>query len=208
MLRRFLNPFAPSRPIVVVSGLPRSGTSMLMQMLAAGGLETISDDVRKSDVNNPNGYYEFARVKKLREGDTRWLSAAQGRAIKIISALLEHLPNYFQYNIIFMQRDMAEILQSQQKMLKSLGEPTDRYSQEELARRYQVHLHTIMDWLNQQPNMAVLYMNHHDVIQDASAQAAKIEDFLQLGLDTRAMAAVVNAQLYRTKTPNAIREDR
>jgi hypothetical protein len=207
MLRRLLYPFVKPKTIIVVSGLPRSGTSMMMQMLAAGGLEILSDHQRPPDTNNPHGYYEFERVKKLREGDTDWLRLAQGRAVKIISALLEHLPDEHHYKIIFMQRDMTEILQSQQKMLIARGEATNRYTPDELTQHYQAHLQAVMAWLDQQANMSVLNMNHGDVLHDPIAQAEQITRFLECGLDASAMAAAVDASLYRNKTHPPVRKE-
>ena len=104
-------------PITVVSGLPRSGTSMMMKMLEAGGVPLIIDNLRTSDEDNPAGYYEFEPVKKLGKGDSGWLADAQGKAVKVIAALLVHLPAAYTYQIIFMHREMSEILASQRKML-------------------------------------------------------------------------------------------
>ena len=113
--------------ITVVSGLPRSGTSMMMKMLDAGGMEILSDEVRKADEDNPKGYYEFEKVKEL-EKDASWMGQAAGKAVKIISALLMHLPEEYSYRIIFMRRKMEEILKSQEQMLIRRDEPTDDVS--------------------------------------------------------------------------------
>ncbi len=172
---------------------------MMMQMLEAGGLATLSDHFRTPDVNNPLGYYEFERVKKLREGDVHWLPEAQGRVVKVISALLQHLPAEFHYQVIFMNRNLNEVLLSQQKMLKALGEPTNQHSQEELHMQYQAHLQAVINWLKQQPNFDVLYLDHHDVLRDTNTYATEIEDFLQLGLDIRAMSLAVDSSLYRNR---------
>ena len=105
------------KTIIVVSGLPRSGTSMMMKMLAEGGLPILTDALREADDDNPNGYYEFELVKKLPDGQNKWLADANHKVVKIISALLEHLPTNYRYKIIFMEREPSEILASQQKML-------------------------------------------------------------------------------------------
>src|SRR5687768_1736541 len=107
--------------ITVVSGLPRSGTSMMMKMLEAGGLEPVVDHVRKPDEDNPKGYYEFERVKAL-ENDREWLPEAKGKFVKVISMLLRHLPADHRFKVIFMQRNMPEVLASQKKMLVRRGE--------------------------------------------------------------------------------------
>src|ERR1700730_12387191 len=100
-------------PIVVVSGTPRSGTSMAMKMLDAGGMPTLTDGIRAADESNPKGYYEFERVKELdKNGDIAWLSDARGNAVKIISFLLTFLPESFDYQVIFMDRDLDEVLAS------------------------------------------------------------------------------------------------
>ncbi len=91
--------------IIVVSGLPRSGTSLMMQMLDRGGIEVITDEIRTADTDNPRGYYEFERVKKIKE-DASWLPAARGKAVKMVSQLLYELPASEQYLVIFMERDM------------------------------------------------------------------------------------------------------
>ena len=108
--------------ITIVSGLPRSGTSMMMKMLEAGGIPPLTDEIRTADTDNPKGYYEFERVKKMDKGDTAWLENAQGKSVKVISALLKHLPSDYRYRVIFMRRDMSEILASQKKMLDHRGE--------------------------------------------------------------------------------------
>jgi len=100
------------QPIIVVSGLPRSGTSMMMRMLEAAGIQPLTDHIRTADSDNLKGYYEFERVKKLKEGDVAWLSDAQGKAVKIIAALLIELPSNYEYHVLFMRRKMEEILAS------------------------------------------------------------------------------------------------
>ncbi|HZD55295.1 MAG TPA: hypothetical protein VE136_01120, partial [Anaerolineales bacterium] len=99
--------------MTIVSGLPRSGTSMMMKMLEAGGVPPLTDEIRTADRDNPKGYYEFERVKKMPDGDKAWMVEARGKSVKVISALLEHLPPQYDYKVIFMRRDMNEILASQ-----------------------------------------------------------------------------------------------
>ena len=113
------------KTIYVVSGLPRSGTSMMMKMLEAGGVTPLIDNIRTADDDNLQGYYEFERVKAMKEGDVAWISEAQGKVIKVISALLESLPTEYNYKIIFMEREMMEILASQRKMLERRGKPSN-----------------------------------------------------------------------------------
>ena len=127
--------------------------------------------------------------------------------MKIISFLLQYLPNHYDYQVVFMQRNLDEVLQSQQKMLKSLGEQTDKYAPDEMAQQYRNHLRLVMQWLERQPNVSVLYVNHRDVIDDPLTQVARIEAFLKLGLDLSAMAMAVNADLYRNKEHSPVEEE-
>ena len=119
-----------SSAIIVVSGLPRSGTSMMMKMLAEGGLEPVTDALRRADEDNPNGYFEFEPVKQLADGQDAWLDGAGGKLVKVISALLEHLPARHQYKVVFMEREIKEILASQQKMLQRRNEASGTTDEE------------------------------------------------------------------------------
>jgi hypothetical protein len=184
--------------VTIVSGLPRSGTSMMMKMLEAGGMEVLTDRVRAADADNPKGYYEFERVKQI-EQDQAWLPEAQGRAVKMVSALLKHLPAGWHYRVIFMQRQMEEILASQQQMLMRRGQATDRVSDEKMAQMFGRHLQQVRDWLAQQPNIEVLYVHYGDVLADPGAASERIVGFLGGYLDTEAMTRVVEPRLYRQR---------
>ena len=144
-----------SKTIIVVSGLPRSGTSMMMNMLAAGGVPIVSDSIRNADEDNPNGYFEFEPVKQLSEGQNEWLAEADRKVVKIVSALLEYLPAGHRYRIIFMERDIKEILSSQRKMLGRRNEES-KISDAEMEDQFQKHLAGIKYWLARQPNMEIL----------------------------------------------------
>ena len=104
-------------PVVVVSGLPRSGTSMIMQLLESGGVPILTDGQREADEDNPRGYYELDVVKHLKT-EKQWVASAGGMAVKVIAQLLVHLPPQFKYKIVFVQRELDEILASQEKMLQ------------------------------------------------------------------------------------------
>jgi hypothetical protein len=184
--------------VTIVSGLPRSGTSMMMKMLEAGGMLPLTDNIRTADEDNPKGYYEFERVKQI-ETDQAWLKDARGKVVKMISALLRPLPGGYRYKIIFMRRRMEEILASQKKMLIRRGEPTDAIPDEKMAALYQKHLAQMEAWLAQQPNMDVLYVTYHEVIAEPRRHAEDINRFLGGGLDVDAMVAVVDRMLYRSK---------
>lgn len=187
-------------PIYIVSGLPRSGTSLMMQMLAAGGIPSLTDHHRTADTDNPYGYLEFERVKRLPEGDTAWLAEAQGRAVKVISALLPHLPPSHDYRILFMQRDLDEVLASQRAMLARRGEPLPASVEEaEMRTIFAAHLQQIETWLNGQANVQVLRIPYRDLVQDPLAFVGQIAAFCEQPLNQAAMLATVDSDLYRNK---------
>lgn len=185
--------------ITVVSGLPRSGTSMMMKMLAAGGLPPLTDHQRTADEDNPKGYFEFERVKKLPEGDHAWLQDARGKVVKVISALLEHLPGEYNYRVIFMQRKMEEVLASQKQMLVRADKPTDKVSDEDLAAMYARHLASVQTWLAARPNFRVLYVDYNDLLIRPEMHIPQINRFLGGHLDADKMANVVDPSLYRQR---------
>jgi len=185
--------------VTVVSGLPRSGTSMLMKMLEAGGMPPLTDNLRTADDDNPRGYYEFERVKKMPDGDISWVEEAPGKAVKVITAILEHLPSGFSYRVLFLQRKMEEILASQHKMLVRSGKPTDKVSDEQLAEMYAKHLGKVKAWVNEQSNFSVLYLDYNDILADPQTQSIKINHFLDDILDPQKMASIVDPALYRQR---------
>lgn len=185
------------KTIYVVSGLPRSGTSMMMQMLQAGGIPVLTDALRAEDNNNPKGYLEFEKVKALAK-DNSWLAESEGKVVKIIAQLLQFLPGDFQYKIIFMNRDMKEVLTSQQKML---GKDSSVFPMG-LADVFSKQLARSEAWIKSQPNMEVLYVNYSDVVQNPAEQAENIESFLGMNLNLEKMVAAVDGKLYRNKNSN------
>jgi hypothetical protein len=191
---------AGENPIIVVSGLPRSGTSLMMQILQAGGLEILTDNARLADLDNPKGYYEYERVKKLKDGDVDWVRDARGKVIKVVAPLLEYLPSKYPYLVIFMQRNMEEILASQKQMLIRRGEATDNVSDDTLADLYRKHLDKIEAWLAGQRNMQVLYVRYDALIQAPSSEIENIVRFLDFPLDIQAMRDVPDSSLYRQRS--------
>jgi hypothetical protein len=185
--------------VVVVSGLPRSGTSMLMSMLDAGGIPPITDHIRTADEDNPKGYYEFERVKALDKGDTAWVSDAQGKSVKVISALLKYLPPEYQYKIIYVRRNMQEILASQRKMLVRRGEDPDKVDDAQMAALFEKHVSQVESWLREQPNIQVLYEHYSDILADPEKEARRIDDFLGGRLQVERMAEAVDPDLYRNR---------
>jgi hypothetical protein len=191
----------PSNPqfITIVSGLPRSGTSMMMKMLAAGGMHILTDNIRASDEDNPLGYFELEKVKALKDGENKWLSEAQGKVVKIISPLLGHLPPLYHYKIIFMQRDLDEILASQKQMLIRRAEPADKIDDDTLGDLFHKHLLQVAKWISQQPNIGVTYVNYNGILQDPEPDIQKIVQFLNMSLDKNLMLAVPEKNLYRQR---------
>ncbi|HKQ09381.1 MAG TPA: sulfotransferase [Blastocatellia bacterium] len=184
--------------VIIVSGLPRSGTSMMMSMLVAGGIAAMTDAIRTADEDNPKGYFELEKVKELAR-DKSWLSDAGGRAVKIISALLKHLPSEHRYKIIFMRRHMREILASQRQMLVRRGEPTDTVSDERMAEMFRKHLAEVEAWLARQANIEVIYVNYNQMLEAPAQPITAINDFLGGQLNTAAMTAVVDRTLHRQR---------
>lgn len=187
------------KTIYIVSGLPRSGTSMMMKMLEAGGLSVLTDNIRTADDDNLQGYYEFERVKAMKEGDTAWVAEAQGKVVKVISALLEHLPSGFHYKVIFMEREMMEILASQRKMLERRGKPGNPAEDGKFAELYGKHLEKTKTWLAGQSNISVLYVNYNEMLVNPIDYATKVVEFLGVPVDIEAMWNVPQVQFYRQR---------
>ena len=182
--------------IIVVSGLPRSGTSLMMQMLENGGVEVITDRIRMADIDNPRGYYELEKVKKTKE-DASWLPQARGKAFKMVSQLLYNLPPTEKYRIIFMERDLDEVISSQEKMLRRLGRSAD--TSDEMKQSFAVHLQKLQAWLQKQENMQVLRVSYNDLMENPKGQAERVNEFLRGGANVPGMAKTVDPSLYRNR---------
>jgi len=190
-------------PIVVVSGLPRSGTSMIMKMLEAGGLAVMTDGLRTADEDNPKGYYEVERVKRLaEEADRSWLLAARGKAVKVISYLLKSLPRQFNYRVIFIRRDMEEVLASQKKMLARRSE-VETTSPERMRALFEDDLWRAGYQLKRRVEFEAIEVEYTAVLARPLEEARRLDRFLGGGLDVDAMAAVVDLQLYRNRAGRA-----
>jgi hypothetical protein len=178
--------------IYIVSGLPRSGTSLMMQILDAGGLPVVTDHVRKPDIDNPKGYYEFEPVK----GESMaWVASCEGRCVKMVSELLKRLPDSHAYTVFFMIRELGEVVASQNKMLKNMGKPTR--NPERMKDLYGKHLNHIQHWLSNQPNMDAHFINYNVLMGNTGPTALKIATMLALNVD--AMMRVVDPGLYRNR---------
>ncbi len=186
--------------VTVVSGLPRSGTSLLMKMLEAGGLQTLTDNVRVADEDNPQGYYEYERVKMLAQGDTDWLENAEGKGVKIITALLPCLPESHTFRVIMVERAMNEILMSQKKMLVRNGKDANKIDDRELAALFARHLQETNDWLQRhRHHITCLKVDYNCLLHDANPIIAEMNTFLGNQLDAAAMARVIDLSLYRNR---------
>jgi hypothetical protein len=188
----------PAEGIIVVSGLPRSGTSMMMRMLESGGLGVVTDHRRTADASNPAGYYEDERVKRLRDGEHQWLASASGKVVKVVSPLLEYLPPRHAYKLIFMLRSVSEIVASQRRMLARQGDsPQD--DDAATAARYRRHLSTIESWLVEQAHIDTMYVRYRDVTEDPAGYGIRIGRFLGRQLNNDAMVSAVDRSLYRER---------
>ncbi len=190
---------SPTRNYVtVVSGAPRSGTSMMMRMLEAGGMAPVTDHARTADVDNPNGYYEFEAVKQTRV-DASWLDDAGGHAVKMVYALLRDLPVDRGYRVVMMRRDLREVVRSQNKMLERLGKPRRGISDERVVEMFEKHLDQIGQWLARYPGFQVLDVDYNALLVEPRPHLERVAEFLD-GLDVDAMAAVVDPSLYRNRS--------
>ena len=156
------------------------------------------DNIRQADDDNPKGYYEFERVKEIKH-DKTWLPLAEGKAVKMISVFLQHLPSDYHYKVIFMRRKMEEILASQRQMLIRRGKDPDAVSDKKIAEVSSKHLQQLEEWLTKQPNMDILYVRYNDVLSDPRGQATRISHFLDGLVDPERMIHVVDMRLYRQR---------
>lgn len=200
------NPLSPSinspmTDITVVSGLPRSGTSMMMKMLEAGGMKVLEDNIRVADQDNPRGYFEYERVKALPEGDTSWLADAVGKVVKIVTYFIPYLPDTYHYNIVFMHRAMPEILASQLAMLSNRGKNPDEVDMEMMTNVFEKHVRQVDEWVKKQKNVRRIDVWHGDLMSDPVPQIIRINDFFNGVLDMNRMHQVIDPNLYRHKMP-------
>ena len=201
VFERALRRWRYGRPIVVVSGLPRSGTSMAMKMLHAGGLEVVTDGIREADESNPKGYFELESVKELdKNGDTAWLRDARGKAVKIISFLLTFLPEEHDYRVVFMQRDLHEVLASQNKMLVQRSEtPGTPDDDAQMRQHYEKHLAKVHRFLGSRRCFSVLRVDYRSALERPREEATRMNEFVGGGLDVERMAEVGDPALYRNR---------
>jgi hypothetical protein len=187
-------------PIVVVSGLPRSGTSMMMKMLEAGGVPILTDGERAADIDNPKGYFEYERIKDLeRETDKSYLREGRGKAVKVISFLIKDLPDDNDYRVIFMRRDLDEVMSSQSKMIDRLGTSDTDAADEAMKEAYRNDIVRTRLLCKKRPNFELTEIHYRDAVADPTATARKVNSFLGGILDEVAMKTAVDASLYRNR---------
>jgi hypothetical protein len=186
--------------ITIVSGYPRSGTSLMMQMLEAGGLPVLRDEnFHPADERNPRGYYEIKAALELgAEGQTTdWVAGAQGKAVKVIAYQLRFLPPEFNYKVVFMRRRIAEVLASSGKF-KLLREDSP-LSEREKIMAYKTEYVVYEAWLMKQAHLPALFVNYNDLMDCPAAPVARIREFLDLPLDANEMIAAIEPALYRNR---------
>jgi len=184
--------------IAVVSGLPRSGTSMMMGVLSAGGLEVLTDQLRRPDEDNPVGYFELDRVKRLRQ-DSAWLAEARGKAVKVIYRLLYDLPPQLSYRLVFMERRLEEVVASQKVMLERQSQQGAKLSEDKLVAAFSMELRKVDHWIATQPNMSCLKIDFSAAVKDPLGVSNEVSEFLGGGLRVERMAAAIDPSLYRQR---------
>ncbi len=185
--------------ITIVSGLPRSGTSLMMQMLVAGGMPALADGQRQADTDNPRGYLEWERIKQL-PNDPACITEAEGKVVKVISRLLLSLPAGHEYRIIFMQRPLPEVLASQDQMLRRRGTYKDGTDPAMISAAFEKHLREVNAWLEGKPYVKALRVQYHDVLGKPKEVMQQLAEFLGISLDVEAMVRQVDASLYRNRS--------
>jgi hypothetical protein len=185
--------------VIIVSGLPRSGTSMMMAMLEAGGIPILTDGERTPDDDNPKGYYEYERVKKLQDGDFDWLPDARGKAVKVISYLLMKLPDTYRYRVIFIHRKLDEILASQRKMLMNRGEDPDKISEDEMKAVLIKHLQLVDEWITNQPNIERIDVDYNRILEEPEEDIQRVTEFLDNSFDSEVFKSVIDHKLHRQR---------
>lgn len=185
-------------PVTIVSGLPRSGTSLMMQLLVTGGLQPVTDGQRPPDESNPRGYFEYEPVKSLAR-DQSWLASARGKVVKIIVQLLPFVPAELPVRIILMQRDMDEVLASQAKMLHKSIPPAQ---QQLLKETFQKHWEQARQTFTARPGSSLLVVNHRELLSAPEPVIERLAGFLEPGnLQRQAMLAAIDPALYRNRVP-------
>ncbi len=183
----------------IVSGLPRSGTSMMMRMIDAGGIPALTDNIRVADDDNPRGYFEFEPVKKTKE-DASWLGRAGGKVVKMVYRLLYDLPADRDYRVVFMRRHLREVIKSQDVMLDRLRRGGGQLGEDKLLGLFTQQLSEFDEWITGQANFRVLSVSYNDALRNPEGTVRAVNEFLGGRLDTDAMMRIVEPTLYRQRS--------
>ena len=184
--------------VTIVSGLPRSGTSMMMKMIEAGGVPTLVDNIRQADEDNPKGYFEFEPVKQTKK-DPSWLRQAAGKVVKMVHLLLLDLPPDYQYRVVFMRRNLDEVIVSQNKMLERQGKSLGKLGEERLKQLFTAQINKVDEFLREHDSFRVIHDSYNEALQDAGPVVQQVNDFLVGRLDVEAMKQVADPSLYRNR---------
>jgi hypothetical protein len=184
--------------LTIVSGLPRSGTSMMMRMLEMGGMPVLIDHIRRADHDNPNGYYEFEAVKRTKQ-DSSWLKESAGKAVKMVYRLVYDLPADRSYRVLFMRRKLEEVLASQRTMLERKAGPGDAASDQQMETLFRRELQSFYDWVPRQRHIELIDVDYNRILTDPLTELNRVQEFLGGAVDLAAMASVVDSKLYRNR---------
>jgi uncharacterized protein YcaQ len=171
---------------------------MMMRMIDEGGIPALIDHVRAADEDNPKGYYEFEPVKQTKK-DSSWVADAVGKVVKMVYLLLYDLPEGFRYRVVFTRRNLSEVLESQDIMLQRRGKSQGEVSHEQLVEHFRGQIEKIEGWLADQPHFEVVYIDYNELMKDPGPSVDRMNDFLGGELDTDAMRAVIDPDLYRRR---------
>lgn len=184
--------------VTIVSGLPRSGTSLMMQILEKSGMDILTDNVREADESNKCGYYEFEKVKKMMI-DASWLPQAEGKVVKIIAQLLDYLPDGFEYKTIFMERDYDEVFNSQSKMLDRLGSKKIKADTVQLKKTFQKQVGEIKTRLQKKTDFSLINISYSNLIFHPESEIEKMDIFFKKKFDRKKICAAIDPDLYRER---------
>ncbi len=184
--------------VAIVSGLPRSGTSMMMRMLDAGGIPALTDNIRTADDDNPRGYYEFEPVKQTKK-DASWLAQAPGKVVKMVHLLLMDLPEGYEYRVVFMRRKLEEVIRSQDVMLERKGKGSAGLSADKMMSIFQKQIDDVDAWVKERPHFKILHVSYNDMLTSPAPLVQQVNEFLGGDLNIEAMNATVEPKLYRQR---------
>jgi hypothetical protein len=189
-----------SEYIFIVSGLPRSGTSLLMSLVGQLGVPLLTDDVRKPDSSNPKGFFEYEPVKTMYKGENRWLEFAKGKCVKIISPLLPYLSPQYNYYVLFINREIREIIKSQ-KVMRNVTDANNIVDDSKLMENYKRHLMTTERWLSSQKNIQVIYFDFNKIIAKSPEELEKlIKSFQPFNIkNNNDVFHIIEQDLYRNR---------